>query len=813
MPVLRALVSSLPLLAATVVAQDLRELGTGGLVPASGKDVRSVAAGDLDGDGDRDLVFACFGEPGIGQRNFWLRNDGSGVFDTTPTNFLQLAPSLSKVVLLADFDGDGDLDAFFGNQRFDALCRNDGTGQLVLDPVALPPLDRETNAAVALDLDGDGDLDIVAACGGYDIVYVNAGNGTFLDGSTRLPATWDSTQDIDLGDHDGDGDLDLVFVNQDAPSRLLVNDGTGHFTASSASFGTGTWITGGDIDADGDRDFVLGTWDPPFGYRGTVVHRNQGGGVWQLLSLTFATPLERKGRLVDVDGDADLDLTLATDRVRFNNGTGTFTDGPSQPTLGNHFADIDGDGDRDQIGEPTLRNNGTGMFLWQQGQEVLPIQQGRPLALVDFDRDGDPDLLKGNFTTISVLANDGRGAFRAALAQANNGNWGTQPWLVRDLDGDGFDDVLQRFGNEWFRNVGGTGLSLQTLPEWLYDTLPFDGDGDGDNDLIGRNWLGAPIWLRNNAGTFTPVYTIPSSPIGGVQAIADCDGDQRHDVLWTATPTANLRLWRVTGTGVFTQVPNAFPVALPPASAAAAADFDGDGDVDVVAGHDGIGPRLSLLANGGTGQFTLAAQPALALDLVASFAVADFDDDGDADIIVRGGFIAPPRLLRNDGAFTFVDATATGIEWRGLAMPTGADAMAADVDRDGDIDVVPFNQPVTRVLRNLQRQLAARSDPIRGASWRLEVLQRPVGQSLGSVVLGLAEANPAVPTPFGDLRIAPAGAVLQGLAIVDSYAPVEVLALPVPNAPALVGLAVFAQHVAFDGTAIRLGNQVVGVVQ
>jgi hypothetical protein len=815
MPTKRAALSSIPCLVSLLAAQDFRELGTGGLVPWSGKDWRSVAAGDIDGDGDRDLVFACFGEPGVGQRNFWLRNDGSGVFDATPANGVQLAPSLSRVVLLADFDGDGDLDAYFGNQRFDSLCRNDGNGHLVLDPAALPALDRETNAAARLDLDGDGDgdLDIIAACGGYDLVYLNAGNGTFTDGSARLPANWDYTLDLDVGDYDGDGDADLLFVNQDVPSRLLLNDGTGHFTASTVTFGTGSWVTGGDIDGDGDRDFVLGTVDLPFWYRGTVLHRNQGGGVFQVQALTFATQTERKGRLVDVDGDGDLDLTLATDRVRFNDGTGTFTDGPQQISLGSHFADIDGDGDLDQIGEPTLRNDGTGMFVWSQDIAVRPQDQGPALALVDFDNDGDPDLLRRGWNVVTVLGNDGRGVFRSVLAQATNGNWGNQPWLVTDLDGDGFDDLLQRFGNEWFRNLGGTGLQPQTLPEWLYDTLPFDGDGDGDSDLVGRNWLGVPLWLRNTGGTFTTVYSIPSTAISGVQATADCDGDGRDDVVWTAYPSGALRLWRVTGNGVFTSVLNAFPAALPTVTAAAVGDFDGDGDSDVVAGHDGNGPRLTLLANGGSGQFTIAAQPGLAIGWVSSFAIVDLDDDGDLDMVVRGGYVDAPRLLRNDGAFTFVDATGAGVEWRGLALPIGADAMVADVDRDGDVDVVPFGPATTHVLRNLQRQVAARSDPRRGASWRLEVLQRPVGQSLGSVVLGLAEASPAVPTPFGDLRIDPAGAVLQGLAIVDTFAPVEVLALPIPNTPALAGIAVFAQHVAFDGTSVRLGNQLRGVVQ
>jgi len=88
-----------------------------------------------------------------------------------------------------------------------------------------------------------------------------------------------------------------------------------------------------------------------------------------------------------------------------------------------------------------------------------------------------------------------------------------------------------------------------------------------------------------------------------------------------------------------------------------------------------------------------------------------------------------------------------------------------------------------------------------------------VGSSAGGVVLGLAEPAQALPTPFGELRIDPSDAVLHGLVLVDDVAPVPVLTLPIPNIPSLRGLAVFAQHVVFDGSALRLGNQLAAVVE
>ena len=804
-------------------AQDFRALDDVGMVLPRGADWRDVAAGDLDGDGDRDLVFACFGVPGIGERNFWLRNDGTGLFDATPPSELQLTPSLSMCVQLADFDGDGDRDAFFGNQRFDTFCRNDGTGRLVLDGNALPPIDRETFAAAVGDVDGDGDLDIVAACGGQEILYRNNGSGGFVDGSANLPNAWNQTQDVDLGDYDGDGDLDLLLAHGDAPAQLLWNNGAGVFTASTASLPSGVWCSAGDVDGDGDRDLWIGSHTPSFPSwaQSRSLCRNDGGGSFTVQTTPVSPFPLRDGQLADVDGDGDLDLAVTGLHVLVNDGLGGFVPGPSQPALRAHFADIDGDGDPDQIGEPTLRNDGSGMFSSAPWPEVLAADQGVLFAMIDFDRDGDPDLLRGSGTVTSVLRNDGRGIFRGELAQLSGVGGSGVLWPVDDLNGDGFPDLLVPYSDQWVENLAGAGMQTRTLPAPVYRVFTIDADGDGDRDLISQSTANLVRWYRNQGGTFAAGIAAFGGASSEVRAVADLDGDGREDVLWAGSNNL-LQGVRCSGNGVFTPITGMLPAGTSPAVGVAAGDFDGDGDVDLALGHDnsvGVAPRVTLLSNDGTGHLVIAATavPYTQLDEVARIQSADFDRDGDLDLLLQTvASYGQSLLLRNDGAFVFVDGTGTGAQWLGLDLDANTNTQVADVDRDGDPDLVTagsFFSGQLRMLRNLNSQLIMRGAPAVGANWRLEVLQRPVGSSAGGVVLGLAEPAQGLPTPFGELRIDPVGAVLHGLVVVADAAPVPVLTLPIPNTPSLRGLAVFAQHVVFDGTALRLGNQLAAVVE
>jgi hypothetical protein len=132
-----------------------------------------VALGDLDGDGDLDAFVAHGGQPD----KVW-RNNGAGFFTDTGQN---LGSSVGLAVALGDVDGDGDLDAFVGNRGFPPVITdankvwlNDGTGNFT-DTVQ--SLGNSASTSVVLgDLDGDGDLDAFIGNqnpGGANAVWLN----------------------------------------------------------------------------------------------------------------------------------------------------------------------------------------------------------------------------------------------------------------------------------------------------------------------------------------------------------------------------------------------------------------------------------------------------------------------------------------------------------------------------------------------------------------------------------------------------------------------------------------------------------------
>ncbi len=136
---------------------------------------RGVAWGDYDNDGDLDLYIANLKVEGVGGENRLLRNDGDGAFTDVTVGELG-TDKQSRDCSWIDYDNDADLDLFVVN-AFDThmLFRNDGPGGFFLLPVGALTVDSsDANSAAWADYDFDGDLDAyIARAGALSRLYRN----------------------------------------------------------------------------------------------------------------------------------------------------------------------------------------------------------------------------------------------------------------------------------------------------------------------------------------------------------------------------------------------------------------------------------------------------------------------------------------------------------------------------------------------------------------------------------------------------------------------------------------------------------------
>jgi hypothetical protein len=367
------------------------------------------------------------------------------------------------------------------------LYRNRGDGTFEARTAAAGfRFPKYTNGVVSGDVDNDGDLDLYMTTTGYtrNYLYLNNGQAVFTEVAAGQTASLSNStlrdgQGASFGDYDNDGFLDLAtgdwgnFIAS-SQSRLLRNLGAaqpGVFEDVTAAAGVNVYRNERsyrytprfvDLDRDGLMDLTFAG-----DFKSSQLFWNNGDGTFTdgTLPAGVGTDLNGMGSTFgdyDRDGDLDWFITNITNapgipgpfggwnRLYRNEGNRTFTEvtleagvRDSRFSWGTTFFDYDNDGDLDLTA--TNGYNGPGWnddrtFLWRnddgvytdvsEALGVIDTLQGRGLIHLDYDADGDLDMVVVNNAAGPILyRNDGGNANHYLRIQP----WGT----VSNRDGIG----------------------------------------------------------------------------------------------------------------------------------------------------------------------------------------------------------------------------------------------------------------------------------------------------------------------------------------------------------------------------------------
>lgn len=364
-------------------------------------DARSVFACDIDGDGDTDVLSASTGDNKIA----WYENlDGAGTFG--PQRVISSTTPGAFWVFAGDLDGDGDNDVLAAAKYGHKIVWHenlDGEGNFGPQQIISTQVDGPV-AVVASDLDGDGDLDVLSASWEDDKIawYENIdGAGTF--GPQQIISTeTDGAWSVFAADLDGDGDIDVLSgsLHDDKVAWFENLDGEGLFSSLhviSTEADALRSVFAADLDGDGDIDVLSASQlDEKLAW-----YENTDGlgsfGPEQIISFQANGPSSVFA--ADIDGDLDLDVLSASngdEKVAWYenlDGAGNF--GPQQiisTAVVDPFrifaVDLDGDDDIDVLSASGTSGN-TGTIAWH---ENLNDCNGNGIAdECDLDDGSSPD--------------------------------------------------------------------------------------------------------------------------------------------------------------------------------------------------------------------------------------------------------------------------------------------------------------------------------------------------------------------------------------------------------------------------------------
>ncbi len=555
--------------------------------------------------------------------------------------------TMDEGIGVGDLDGDGDTDIVTGYQHDDTYSvvwfvnPGDGSGDWPRRTVG--PSDHAPDRIILAEMNGDGRLDIVVSEERWPgkepdanlYWYEQMPEITFR---RHLVVTEYSLNNLDVADLDGDGDMDIITCEHKGPRakqrlQIFENEGKGKFTEHIIDRGKESHLGArlADMDNDGDYDIVSAAWDYPeflHLWRNNAVSVQKDNPItiqWQHLSTRTAdieypdVGRQAASLVLDIDQDGIDDFVIAgwsdqTSMVWFKRHGDQWKrylidQRRSHIEAGGTYCDIDGDGDLDILQGGSWATNE--VWWWENPCPAFDPQvpwlrhtikdsgakQHHDQVFGDFDGDGANELVFWNQQARKLWMAD----IPAEPREQDNWNF-TEIWswpktfkyegfAAVDMDLDGTCDLIG--GGMWFKYLGDKKFQANLVDAQYGSSRSAAGDlikGGRPEIVLGSGDTVGPLNLYRFAdGTWHKSTLIEVVDHGHSLQIADIDGDGNTDIFtaemahWHNGENPDAKLWILYGDGKgdfrITELKAAEGLGNHESKLG---DLDGDGDLDIL---------------------------------------------------------------------------------------------------------------------------------------------------------------------------------------------------------------------------------------
>ncbi|WP_209404740.1 FG-GAP-like repeat-containing protein [Pseudozobellia sp. WGM2] len=649
--------------------------------------INTLAFGDIDSDGNKDLIARS------STKLFWFKNNGVS-FEK-----IEILPSNAYTYFsISDYDGDGITDILAASNSSVRLLVNDGNENFTNTALA-----SISDNIESIDWNGDGFLDFLEYGDETVEIHQNDGNGNFTKSELYDTFVYD-VKDIAVTDHEGDGDMDFFTLNEASNYSsngisLILNNGNGTFSRTFVYEERWNFLDKlipGDINNDGSMDVIAGATPT------NTKYINDGNGTFTRSLLLDHDETTQEFKLLDID-NALKNVPL----YRSENELFWFK---SECLVENQNSKFE----YSINGGATFQDDGLFSGL-PTGSYNIRVRNLVNSEVQDYS--GNPVLIEASKivinevdTTDSRYCDNGTGSINISAEfplrkdnvfgeKVKIGNFAS---YYVDLDFDGNIDVLgidnganvnsQIF---WYKNHGTGGFTKQRIysrgtQDEINHLYTVDIDNDNDLDIIIDVEGGDDenILINDGNQTFTR-YNLEI--IGFYDRLtpisADMDGDGDIDLLARSTGYQQMAWHENTGDrgsgGSYAFTRHQIFDIIGEITQIHPEDMDGDGDIDLIVstkynGSWDVVGGLFFFENDGNQNFT--ENIIFTGANVEEITIDDFDFDSDLDIVYTSSGKNEINVALNDGNENFTDQLVSGQAGYGLFV--------RDIDLDGNKDII-----------------------------------------------------------------------------------------------------------------------------